>query len=256
MTIESVLSGDAQWTVLEGDCRDVLSSLPDKCVTHVICDPPYTEHVQSRMMSASTTRGIIAKDVECTFDAMEDVSIVRELIRVSRRWTIAFCALEQLGDYQRAAPKQWIRSGIYHKQRAVPQFSGDRPGNSCEGIAIFHDANRKRWNGGGTHAFWEAMPSDRAETGHPTAKPLALMLQILGLFTDPGDVILDPFCGSGTTGVAAIRLGCRFIGIDMKGEGTKENYVALARARLAAEEQGLSLSAARAGQIPMFGATK
>ena len=160
---------------------------------------------------------------------------------------MAFCSLEQLSDYQAAAPSEWIRSGIYHKQQAIPQLSGDRPGNSCEGLAIFHPKGRKRWNGRGTHAFWEAVPEKRAATHHPTAKPLLLMLQLVELFTDPGDLIIDPFAGSGTTGVAALRLGRRFIGIEANTE-----YHALATERLESESRGMTLSASRSGQISIF----
>jgi DNA modification methylase len=77
------------------------------------------------------------------------------------------------------------------------------------------------------------------------------MLQLVEQFTDPGETVLDPFCGSGTTGVACLRLGRRFIGIERD-----ERYVALSRERLAAEVQGHSLRAARAGQIPLFNASK
>jgi site-specific DNA-methyltransferase (adenine-specific) len=73
------------------------------------------------------------------------------------------------------------------------------------------------------------------------------MLSLLADFTDPGEVILDPFCGSGTTGVAALRLGRRFIGIEKDSK-----YAALARDRIAAEEQGSTLQAKRAGQEPLF----
>jgi modification methylase len=67
-------------------------------------------------------------------------------------------------------------------------------------------------------------------------------------FTDPGDIILDPFCGSGTTGVAAIRLGRRFVGIERD-----PTYAQLARDRISAEVSGSTLSAQRAGQVALFG---
>ena len=73
------------------------------------------------------------------------------------------------------------------------------------------------------------------------------MLELVELFTDPGDLVLDPFCGSGTTGVACLRLGRRFIGIEKDAK-----YAAIARERLEAETNGLSLRDARAGQIGMF----
>jgi site-specific DNA-methyltransferase (adenine-specific) len=73
------------------------------------------------------------------------------------------------------------------------------------------------------------------------------MLELVELFTDAGELVLDPFCGSGTTGVACLRLGRRFIGIE-KDEG----FARIATERLEAESQGLTLRAARAGQMPLF----
>jgi len=63
----------------------------------------------------------------------------------------------------------------------------------------------------------------------------------------PGEIVLDPFCGSGSTGVAALRLGRRFIGIELNPE-----WATIARERLAAAERGLSLVAHRSGQMSVF----
>ncbi len=72
---------------------------------------------------------------------------------------------------------------------------------------------------------------------HPTQKPVALMRRIINDYTEPGDLILDPFCGSGTTGVACVQTGRRFIGIEID-----EGYADIARARIAnAAEQARQL---------------
>ena len=84
--------------------------------------------------------------------------------------------------------------------------------------------------------------------GHPVPKPIGWMLWLVGLASRADDVVLDPFCGSGTTGVAAMRLGRRFIGIE-KDPG----YAQLARDRIGAETVGSSLKAVRAGQGALFG---
>jgi DNA modification methylase len=76
------------------------------------------------------------------------------------------------------------------------------------------------------------------------------MIELVELFTDPDEIILDPFAGSGTTGVACLRLGRRFIGIEKDAK-----YAAIARERLTAESQGLTLRDARAGQQSLFGST-
>ena len=238
-----VVSGKG-WAMRLGDCRNLLLDFGRAEVDHVIADPPYTAHVHANLLS--TTAGHTS-EVDATFDHLTNLDFVRECTGIAKRWSLFFCAIEQLGEYQAENPQEWIRSGIYRKQRAMPQMSGDRPGNACEGIAIFHRSGRKRWNGHGTHAMWEAMPEDRSTTQHPTAKPLDLMLQLVTLFTDPDETILDPFAGSGTTGVAALRLGRRFIGIEKD-----PKYFQLACDRLRAEENGSTLQASRAGQEPLF----
>jgi site-specific DNA-methyltransferase (adenine-specific) len=245
-----VLRGQRQWAVVTAKHADVLPLFCRKSFDVTISDPPYTEHVHRRLRSASTDAGIICKGVECGFDSLGSVSEVDvpRLVRLTKRWVLCFSAIESLGEYQAACPKSWIRSGIYHKQRAVPQFSGDRPGNACEGLAIFHDDGRKRWNGGGTHAFWTAMPEDRASTGHPTAKPVALMLQLVEAFSEPGEVILDHYAGSGTTGIAAIRTGRRVVLVECN-----PAHAETARQRCEAEASQTSMQAARAGQMALFG---
>ncbi|MFA6046560.1 MAG: site-specific DNA-methyltransferase [Phycisphaerales bacterium] len=85
---------------------------------------------------------------------------------------------------------------------------------------------------------------------HPCTKPLSLMLSIVG-FAPPDSTVLDPFCGSGTTGVAAIRLGRKFIGIEKN-----HDYAQIARDRLAAEEEGSTLQARRAGQLSLLAGVK
>ena len=147
---------------------------------------------------------------------------------------------------------RYKRTGAWHRIGGAPQFSGDRPASGFEAITICHAKGRSKWNGGGHAALWSHpivsnRLGQRGSRLHTAQKPLSLMLELVDLFTDPGDLILDPFSGSGTTGVAAIRLGRRYIGIEMD-----EVYAVTSRERLAAEVQGLDLRAARAGQLGLF----
>jgi DNA modification methylase len=139
----------------------------------------------------------------------------------------------------------WIRTD------GAPQFTGDRPAQGCDAIAIMHPKGKKRWNGGGRRAVWTYGVEKRAKSiGHPTPKPVDLMLALVEDFTEPGDLILDPFAGSGTTGVACLRRGRRFMGIERD-----PRYFDLACERLRAEEHGHSLAAERAGQLTLVGGT-
>lgn len=89
--------------------------------------------------------------------------------------------------------------------------------------------------------------SDLRGKEHPCPRPLEFVAWLVKWFTSAGDVVFDPFCGSGTTGVAALRAGRDFVGIEKD-----EKWAALARERLAAEADSLSIQDARAGQVALF----
>ena len=144
------------------------------------------------------------------------------------------------------------------KPDGIPQLTGDRPGTGYEAFVCMHPEGRSEWNGGGGFGVYTHLSrpghdqgatyvKGRERADHPTVKPLALMLELVSLFTSPGDLILDPFAGSGTTGVAALRLGRRCILIEKD-----PKYAALCVERMRAEEAGSTLAASRAGQEALF----
>jgi site-specific DNA-methyltransferase (adenine-specific) len=131
----------------------------------------------------------------------------------------------------------------------MPQLSGDRPAQACEGLAIWHGPTKKRWNGAPATSLWTfCHDTDPAKVYHPTMKPLPLMRRLVEQFSDPGETILDPFTGSGSTGVAAVELGRRFIGCEWD-----DAFHAVAVERLTAATEGQSLAASMAGQMMLFG---
>lgn len=217
-----------------GDCREILPTLAP--VDHVITDPPYDHETHNGARTAKRDAfGNVDPQthrIAIDFDTLDVASMAPVLVRLSKRWTLAFCGLEMLGDYRRAVADAWIRAGFWRRPDGAPQFTGDRPGQPGEGIAVMHRPlsagreGRTRWNGGGRHGYYEYMvvKHDRV---HPTQKPEPLMSHILTDFTDAGDTILDPFMGSGTTLVAAKRLGRKAIGIELE-----ERYCEIAAKRL------------------------
>lgn len=204
------ISDDGRMTLYCADCLQVLPQLEAGSVDAVITDPPYDEktHIGARYGFRKTSS-------EIDFDPLDDFSFLEECLRISRSWVIAFCAMEMYGDYKRATPDNWVRAGFWRKPNGVPQFTGDRPGQPGEGIAILHSTKKNMsWNGGGKHGFWEYC-IQQGERFHQTQKPLSIMLSLVCDFTNEEYTVLDPFMGSGTTGVAAVKLGRRFIGIEI-----------------------------------------
>lgn len=270
-TIGDVLSGRAQWCVLEADCSEVLPMLPPKSVDHVIQDPPYGEHVhmlQRRLKVGSggkangATHAVVSAPLGFVhLSAALRAATAQEVARVARRWLITKSDMEGVHHWKadlETAGARWIRFGVWWKENAQPQLTGDRPGQGTEGFAIAHAAGQRcGWNAGGKHGRWmHPVATDRNGTGervHTTQTPVALWLEILEDFTGPGDLVLDPFCGSGSLGIACVRLGRRYLGMDNGHDANGKAWAQWAKEGIAAESIGLSRSAARAGQLGLFG---
>ena len=242
-----------RWQIIHGDCREVLPTLGQ--VDHVITDPPFEKEAHTLQRRVKRSGGVM--EIEAlSFSAItqvERMEISAEIARLAKRWAIVFSQVEAVMEWQRALTTTnelaARRIGVWVKPDAMPQFSGDRPGMGYESIVFAHRKGRSKWNGGGRVAvFTHNKNTPGGAHHHETQKPLPLMLELVELFTDPDDLVLDPFCGSGTTGVACLRLGRRFIGIERD-----EKYHAVAVERLEAESKGLTLRDARAGQIGMAG---
>lgn len=264
-----VIEGRARWCVVEGDNREVLPTLPAKSVAHVITDPPYSGTTHAAAAAAAAARPLPDGSIRRVynsgangfgFDALADGqrdALAAQFARIACRWVLTFTDQEGAGEWMRAvvmAGLDHVRIGQWVKEGAAPQFTGDRPANGCEACEVAHAKGKKRWNGGGLPALWrhpiaalEAKRTGEGRSDHITPKPVSLMLELVELFTDPEEIILDPFCGSGTTGVACLRLGRRFIGIEKDAR-----YAAIARERIEAETKGLTLRDVRAGQRSLF----
>ncbi len=239
------------WTLHEGDCLDPVSgmaSLPDKSVDVVITDPPYDEHTHTNSVRGKGHKpGGKVLDLGFAYMTQETrVSCASEWARVCEFWTLVFCDVESSHLWRvalEAAGLEYVRTGAWVKLHATPQMTGDRPAVGFETVVIAHPKGRKRWNGGGSHGVW-TFPTAYRESGsveHTTQKPLGLMERLVELFTGPDDLVLDPFAGSGTTGVAAVRHGRSFVGWERD-----PKYAAIARRRIGEtrEQLGLKLGAA------------
>jgi len=218
-------------TIYHADCLDVLPHLD--AVDHVISDPPYSDashalHESGRAWADSEDGGTRARlgFAGVTPEYLRSVLVASK----AQRWAI-FTMDDMISAALRLDPPdgwRYVRTGCWIKPGAAPQFTGDRPGMGWEPVVIMHTrGGRMRWNGGGRHALW-TYAAVRGK--HPTEKPIALYRSFVEQFTDPGDLILDPFMGAGTTLRAAADLGRRAIGIEIE-----ERYCEMAVERLRQE---------------------
>ena len=196
-------------TLHMGDCREILPSVGP--VDHVITDPPYAARTHEM---AKTSRGVGHGNKLVTFDALTDAefrAIAAMCLSAAQGWVVATC------DYRHAAllydSDRFVRLGAWVKPNPMPQISADRPGQGFETVLILHAGKvAKVWNRGGGAGTWTV--SVVTDAAVPTQKPLALISGFVADFTARGDLVADPFAGAGTTGVACVNAGRRFVGIE------------------------------------------
>jgi modification methylase len=242
--------------VIEGDCVEGMTSLPDACVDLVFADPPYNLQLQRELRRPDNSKVDAVDDHWDQFDSFATYDrFTRAWLEQARRVMKDSAALWVIGSYHNifrvGAILQdlgfWILNDVvWRKANPMPNFRGRRFTNAHETL-IWASKGPKQ-----SYTFnYEAMKSlndelqmrsdwtipicagaerikDAAGTkAHSTQKPEALLHRVIVASTKPGDVVLDPFFGSGTTGAVAKQLGRNFIGLERDAD-----YVRLARARI------------------------
>jgi 16S rRNA G966 N2-methylase RsmD len=252
--ITEVLSGERRWTVVTGSCVDILQTI-DGRVDHVITDPPFeveAHTLQRRVKPGAVGGGEKLSSEPLSFAPMSQadrVVVGSQIARLTKRWALVFCQCEASQTWASClAPLNYKRTAVWVKPDAMPQYSGDRPGMGYESIVVAHAPGKSKWNGGGRVGVFVHNKNSGGKHLHETQKPESLMVELIDLFTDPGDVVLDPYCGSGSTLISALRRGRRAIGIEINPE-----YAELARERCRAEESGSNYASRSAGQGALFG---
>lgn len=230
----SVYYSDDLVTLHHGDCREVLAGMEDESVDCVLTDPPYSAETHEWTRTNNTAYGrrgnrVLSGTIGFDSISVEDLRLVLTTLGcLSRGWVIAHLDFRHAATFTDSPPDglRQLRIGAWVKTNPNPQISGDRPAQGWEAISYLHRADvRPRWNGGGQAANF-VVPSSQGE-GHPTSKPLTLAARLVRLFTSPGDTILDPFAGSGTTLRAAKDEGRKAIGVELD-----ERYCELIARRL------------------------
>lgn len=221
--------------IYHGKCEEILPALP--CVDVVITDPPYSASTHERVRTDLPDGGV--RNVDLGFDSLSSelrVAVLSAFRQMTKRWVLTFSDVEMVHYWRTDGERldlDYVRTGAWIRGGTVPQFSGDRPAQGFEAINIMHRPGKKRWNGGG-HAAVYFYPIVHKTSGdgrvHPTQKPLALMRELVHLYSEPGELVLDAFMGSGTTLRACKDEGRRGIGIEID-----EKYCEAAALRLEQE---------------------
>ncbi len=246
--------------VLVGDCARAMDGLPEGSVDLVFADPPYNLQLAGDLLRPNNSR---VDGVDDAWDKFADFAAYDEFTRIwltaARRLLKPDGALWVIGSYHNiyrvGAILQdlgfWILNDIvWRKTNPMPNFRGRRftnahetllwCGRSAESRYVFNYKAMKGLNEElQMRSDWliplcggpERLKGDDGRKAHPTQKPEALLHRVLLASTKPGDTVLDPFFGTGTTGAVAKRLGRHFIGIERD-----PDYAALAHARCAAVE--------------------
>ena len=222
------------WNLVTARAEEVLAGLPDASVDLVLSDPPFAPetHKGARTNRGGTPNNRIAFSPFVYADLRR---YLEQAARVARAWVVTHTDWRWMARLAEDVPPglRFVRSGAWFKVAPTPQVSGDRPAQGWEAIAILHvdRPGRMRWNGGGLPATWTCAPAKGrkgARETHETEKPLPLEAQLIREFSNPGDSVLDPYCGAGTIPLAAVQLGRRALGCDINHEWVKVGYVRLA----------------------------
>ena len=242
--------------VLVGDCLDLLPTLSAGLVDLIFADPPYNLQIQQPLWRPNMTKvDAVADDWDRfeNFAAYDDftqswLAACRRVLKdTGTLWVIgAYHNIYRVGAILMDLGYWLLNDIVWIKTNPAPNFEGTRFTNAHEtliwaqktrgGRYTFNYQLMKRRNGGvQMRSDWRLPVCTGAERlkldggkAHPTQKPEALLERVILASSRPGDLILDPFFGAGTTGAVARRLGRRWIGIERDA-----TYAALARQRVA-----------------------
>lgn len=249
----------AQDRIICGDCIEVMQGLTPGSADMIFADPPYNLQLSGELRRPNQTRVDGVGDAWDRFDSFADydgftrawlVAARQALKRDGTLWVIGtYHNIFRIGAILQDLGYWILNDVVWRKTNPMPNFQGRRFTNAHETLiwAARERDSRYRFN---YHAMknlngelqmrsdWLLPLCTGAERlrvdgrkAHATQKPEALLHRVILAATSPGDLVLDPFFGSGTTGAAAKRLGRRYLGID-----TDPEYVRLARERLDAIE--------------------
>lgn len=240
---------DPNWKkcILKADSRDIIKLIPDKSIDFILTDPPYNLGQHSTGNIPLPGRTAMNNDVaEWDMVDFNPEEWADDLIRILKPTgnLFIFTSYNQLGRWYNCLDHKFDTSNfmIWHKTNPAPKIFKAGFLNSCE--MIFTCWNKKHtWNfisQAEMHNFIESSicmkPERLSNPKHPTQKPVAILKKMIEIASNENDIVFDPFMGVGSTGVAALELNRRFIGIEVDGtyfDAAKKRIInALARGDL------------------------
>lgn len=248
--------------ILHGNCVEMMRTLPDCSVDLIFADPPYNLQLGGDLHRPDNSKVDAVDDAWDQIGGFDEYDLfscgwLDEARRVLKDngaiWTIgSYHNIFRVGTFLQDMGFWILNDVIWRKSNPMPNFRGTRFTNAHETLiwAAKHKDSRVTFNyqamkalndGVQMRSDWtlpicgggERLKDSDGRKAHPTQKPESLLHRVILATSDPGQVILDPFFGTGTTGAVAKKLGRHFIGIE-----ADEGYIEVARQRLAAIEPG------------------
>lgn len=242
--------------IYAGDCRDVLASLPAKSVDLIFADPPYNLQLKNELWRPNMTK---VDAVDDAWDQFADFTaydqFTHEWLQACRRvlkdtgtiWVIgSYHNIYRVGTLLQDLGYWFLNDVVWVKTNPMPQFRGVRFANAHETLlwckktrdqkkyTFNYQAMKAANNDKQMRSDWELALCTGAERlrvngekVHTTQKPEALLYRVILASSNPGDVVLDPFFGTGTSGAVAKKLNRRFVGIERDAA-----YIQAAQARI------------------------
>jgi len=240
-------------TIICGDCREVMAGWPDKCVDLVLTDPPYgisRDNHFGTMERYNQYRGMDFGDWDKEFNQVDWLSTVVALLKTPSSFVVfnSWQNLKVIADELERLGLSVKRPIVIRKTNPMPVNRNRLFTNSFEFGLWAISGTLWTFNRRGDYETGYFECKNNGVTRHPTEKQVETMYALIMVLSNPNDLILDPFCGSGTTCVAAKMLGRRYIGIDISPE-----YCKIAQERLLAVDTGVPVKEARKGQKALFG---
>ncbi|MGH6760472.1 MAG: site-specific DNA-methyltransferase [Phyllobacterium sp.] len=246
-------------TIIKGDCVSALERLPDHSVDVIFADPPYNLQLEGELHRPDQTKVDAVDDHWDQFESFQAYdAFTRAWLLACRRvlkpngtiWVIgSYHNIFRVGSSLQDLGFWLLNDVVWRKNNPMPNFRGRRFQNAHEtmiwasrdqkakGYTFNYEAMKAANDDLQMRSDWlfpictgaERLKDENGVKVHPTQKPEALLARVLMSSSKPGDVVLDPFFGSGTTGAVAKRLGRHFVGIERE-----QKYIDAATARIEA----------------------